>query len=393
MEPEVAAIQALTDDRAFASATEAWLDRALDRIAGTDRGRAAMHSLACRRRWEDHLCRSGWAGLGWPREYGGKALSLHRQAAFHEAHARVGAPLPVNPIGHGILAPTLLRYGDEAQRRRFLPGLLDNSTLWCQGYSEPGAGSDLASLRLRARRDGDAYRLDGQKVWTSFANIAQWCFVLARTDAEAPKHKGISFLLVDMTSPGITVRTIRQITGEDEYNEVFFDDVVVPAANRVGEENDGWRLAMAAAGFERGTYFIPRIVRLRIELEDVVRLAAERGRLDDAVLRDRIARLVCDAEVLRLHAERMLAGAISGEAPGAEGSVLKLLWSETHQRLLDLAADILGPAVQHGPQEPHGAREGRWVRDYLWTRAETILAGTSEIQRNIIAERGLGLPR
>jgi alkylation response protein AidB-like acyl-CoA dehydrogenase len=391
--PAVLAIQAIEDDEAFGMALHSWLERELAQMAGVDRHMAAMHTVAFRRKWEDHLCRSGWSGLAWPRALGGKEMPLARQAIYHEQYARIGAPLPVNPIGHGILAPTLILHGTEAQKRRFLPPLLANAEIWCQGYSEPGAGSDLASLKTRAVRDGDVYRVSGQKTWTSFANIADWGFVLARTDAEQPKHRGISFLLVDMKSPGITVRPIRQMTGEDDYNEVFFDDVAVPVENLVGNENEGWKIAMAAAGFERGTYFVPRLVRLQIEFEDLVRLAAARGAIDDPVIRDRLGRLALDIHALRLHAREMLQQTIRGTPPGAEGSVVKLLWSESHQRLFDLAVDLLGPEIQYGPQERGAPREGRWHRDFLWTRAETILAGTSEINRNIVAERGLGLPR
>ena len=391
-------ILALDDEDAFRAAVRAWFTAELRRVAGPKLGRAAMHDLAFRRAWDDHVCRAGWAGLGWPKAHGGRDLPLSRQAIVHEEYARAGAPLPMNAIGHGILAPTLILFGSEAQKLRFLPPLLANKEIWCQGYSEPNAGSDLAALQTSARCEGDAYRLTGQKIWTSFANMADWCFVLARTDPEAKRHRGISFILVDLRSPGVTVRPIRQITGEAEFNEVFFDDVRVPAENLVGEENGGWRIAMAAAGFERGTYFIPRLVRLQIELEGVVRLAAGlhrdgMRRIDDPLIRDRIARLATNVHALRLNAYRMLAQAMRGDPPGAEGSIVKLMWSETHQQVMDLAMDLLGPRARLGPQESTATQEGRWQRDYLWTRAETILAGTSEIQRNIIAERGLGLPR
>jgi len=395
---EVRALLALTDDAAFRSQVQQWLTAELRAVAGPRCGHAAIHTLEFRRAWEDHLCRAGWSGLGWPCAYGGHEMPLPRQAIYHEAYARAEAPLPVNMIGHGILAPTLLLYGTEAQKRRFLPPLLLNREIWCQGYSEPEAGSDLAGLRTTATRMGDSYRLKGHKIWTSFAHVADWCFVLARTAPDLPRHKGISFLLVDMRSPGVRVRPIRQITGEDDFNEVMFDDVMVPAENLVGEENQGWAIAMAAASFERGTYFVPRLVRMQIELESLVRLASRRmlgGRpaIEDPEVRDRIGRLAVDVHVLKLNSEQMLLRTMQGDPPGAEGSAVKLLWSEAHQRLMDLALDVLGPAVQFGPQEGAAPAEGRWQRDYLWTRAETILAGTSEIQRTIMAERGLGLPR
>ncbi|HEV2512074.1 acyl-CoA dehydrogenase family protein [Bosea sp. (in: a-proteobacteria)] len=393
-----AAILAAPTDEAFRAGIKVWFAQELPRLAGARHGTAEMQRLAFRREWEDHLCRSGLSGLGWPEAVGGRPLSLTRQAIYHQEYARAKAPLAVNLIGHGIVGPTLIAFGSQEQKDRFIPKLLGNEEIWCQGYSEPNSGSDLASLATRAERRGDVYVLNGQKIWTSFSHLGDWCFLLARTSSEGPRQRGISVFLVDMHLPGIRVRPIRQITGEADYGEVFFDDVEVPVACRLGEENAGWGIAMAAANFERGTYFIPRIVRLQTELEDLVRLAATTQRdgrktIEDPLIRDAIARLFCDAHALRLHADRMLKQAEEGVPPGVEGSAVKLLWSETHQRLFDLAMDIMGPAFQYGPQEKAAPAEGLWHRDYLWTRAETILAGTSEIQRNIIAERGLELPR
>ncbi len=390
-------LSADTDD-AFRAGLRQWLARELPRLAGARHGTASMHALAFRRAWEDHLCRSGLSGLGWPRELGGHALPLARQAIFHEECARAGTPLPVNMIGHGIVAPTLIAHGSDEQKRRFLPPLLTNEEIWCQGYSEPGAGSDLAALRTRAERRGECYVVSGRKIWTSFANIADRCLLLARTaDGGAPR-RGISVLLVDMKLPGVTVRPIRQITGEADYNEVTFDAVEAPADCLLGEENAGWQIAMDAANYERSTYFVPRIVRMQTELEQLVLLAARAGRgdgraIDDPLLRAAIAALHVDVRALRLYADRILDKAERGVPSGVEGSSVKLLWSESHQRLFDVAMDVLGNDVGFGPQEPTAPAQGRWSRDYLWTRAETILAGTSEIHRNIIAERGLGLPR
>ena len=358
------------------------------------------NDLAWRRAWEDHVCQSGWSGLGWPTAYGGKALPLTRQAIFHEEQARIGAPLGVNIIGHGILAPTLIHFASEAQKKRYLPGILGNRHIWCQGYSEPGAGSDLAALTTRAQRRGDHYVLNGHKVWTSFAHIADYGFVLARTDAAASRHKGISFLLVDMKSPGVRVEPIRQITGESDFNEVFFEDVKVPLDALVGEENGGWRLAMAAASFERGTYFIPRQVRFTQELAALTRLARDTRQnngqpaLDCPHLRRELARLAVDSHVLKLKSYRALTHALRGGPPGPEGSSTKLHWSESHQKLLATAVEVLGDRALAGPSPTNADREAAaWVRDYLWTRAETILAGTSEVQRNILAEQMLGLPK
>jgi alkylation response protein AidB-like acyl-CoA dehydrogenase len=384
------------DDEAFRAHVRDWLAKNLQALSSGFPAPVSTHDMDFRRAWEDHLCANGWSGLAWPKEYGGKAMPLSRLVIYLEEYARSGAPQGVNVIGHGILGPTLLHYGNESQKRRFLPELLANREIWCQGYSEPGSGSDLASLRTRAVRDGDHYVVTGQKIWTSYAHIANWCFVLARTDPAAPKHKGISFLLVDMASPGITIRPIKQLNGEQEFNEVFFDEVRVPVENRIGEENKGWGIAMAAASFERATYFIPRLVRMQEELFDIIRVARETRpgvgvALNNPLIRDRIEKCFLDVHVLRLFARRMLETAEG--APGPEGSYLKLYWSESHQRLLDLAMDVLGPAARLGPQDPAANDRRHWQRDYLWARAETILAGTSEIQRNIIAERVLGLPR
>lgn len=387
---------AATDDTAFRQQLRAWLN---DAYAGFVRGwpgGAAPRNLDFRRAWEDALCAAGWSGLGWPPDYGGQDLPLSRQAVFHEEHARCGAPLGVNLIGHGILAPTLLHFGSEAQKRRFLPGILSNREVWCQGYSEPGAGSDLASVRTRAEAVAGGYRVNGHKIWTSFADRAQWCFVLARTDAGAPKHKGLSFLLVDMRSPGVRVEPIRQMTGEAEFCEVFFEDVFVPQDLLLGQENQGWKVAMAAASFERGTYFIPRLVRFGQELDAVRRLALRPDAYghvpaSSAAVRHKWARLAADSHVLALKSQRALEGAMRGDPPGPEGSSTKIHWSEAHQRLLELSMQMLGDEACLADSTDSQAAE--LTHAYLWSRAETILAGTSEIQRNIIAEQMLGLPK
>jgi alkylation response protein AidB-like acyl-CoA dehydrogenase len=387
------------EDEAFRVTLRDWFETEFPRFQAQWIGDIDANDLIWRRAWEDHVSQAGWAGLGWPLVHGGKAWPLTRQAIFHEEQARIGAPLGVNIIGHGILAPTLIHFASEAQKRRYLPGILSNRDIWCQGYSEPSAGSDLAALKTRAVRKGDHYVLNGHKIWTSFAHIADYCFVLARTDPAAARHKGISFLLVDMKSPGVRVEPIRQITAEADFNEVFFEDVKVPLDSLVGEENGGWRLAMAAASFERGTYFIPRQVRFAQELEALKLLAAEtirggRPALESPQLRRDLVRLAVDSHVLKLKSYRALTNALRGGAPGPEGSSTKLHWSESHQKLLGLALDVLGERALAGP-EPGGddPQASAWVRDYLWSRAETILAGTSEVQRNILAEQVLGMPK
>ena len=386
------------DDEAFRVILREWFETHYPRFLQNWAGTPDPNDLAWRRAWEDYVCQAGWSGLGWPEKWGGKAWSLTRQAIFHEEHSRIGAPLGVNIIGHGILAPTLIHFASEAQKARYLPGILSNKDVWCQGYSEPGSGSDLASLSTRAEKRGDHYVLNGHKIWTSFAHIADYCFVLARTDATSVRHRGISFFLVDMKSAGVRVSPIRQITGEADFNEVFFEDVKVPLDALVGEENQGWRLAMAAASFERGTYFIPRLVRFEQEVQALHQLAAETPRVghttaaQDPHLRRDLARLTVDSHVLRLKGYRALTNALRDGPPGAEGSSTKLHWSEAHQRLTNTAMELLQERSLQGPGS-HDRGAALWVRDYLWTRAETILAGTSEVQRNILAEQMLGLPR
>ncbi|MBF5005197.1 acyl-CoA dehydrogenase family protein [Diaphorobacter caeni] len=389
------------EDEAFRITVRTWFETEFPRFKAAWPTDPDPNDFQWRRAWEDHVCRAGWSGLGWPEALGGKNWPLTRQAIFHEEQARIGAPLGVNIIGHGILAPTLIHFANDAQKARFLPGILSNQDIWCQGYSEPGAGSDLASLSTRAERKDDHYLLNGHKVWTSFAHIADYCFVLARTDAAAQRHKGISFLLVDMKMPGVRVEPIRQITGESDFNEVFFEDVKVPLDALVGEENGGWRLAMAAASFERGTYFIPRQVRFAQEVTALKQLAASvvdedtgESKLSDPHLRREIARLAVDSHVLKLKTFRALTNALRGGPPGPEGSATKLHWSESHQKLMVLANEVLGERALVGAEALERDREASlWTRDYLWTRAETILAGTSEVQRNILAEQMLQLPK
>ncbi len=388
------------EDEQFRLTLRDWFETHFPRFKAAWPSQPDPNDFHWRRAWENYVCAAGWSGLGWPEAYGGKNWPLTRQAIFHEEQARIGAPLGVNIIGHGILGPTLLHFASEAQKQRHLPGILSNREIWCQGYSEPGAGSDLASLATRAERRQDHYLLNGHKVWTSFAHIADYCFVLARTDAAAQRHKGISFLLVDMKLPGVRVEPIRQITGESDFNEVFFEDVKVPLAALVGEENGGWRLAMAAASFERGTYFIPRQVRFAQEVQALKELAAstpaESGssQLDDPHLRRDIARLAVDSHILKIKTFRALTNALRGGPPGPEGSSTKLHWSESHQKLMELASELLGERALVGAEAiVHDREASLWMRDYLWTRAETILAGTSEVQRNILAEQMLHLPK
>ncbi|MER7012855.1 acyl-CoA dehydrogenase family protein [Saccharopolyspora sp. NPDC000359] len=338
--------------------------------------------------WDRLLAEHGWTCLGWPREFGGREATVQQQVIFHEEYARAGAPVRVGHIGEELLGPTLIAFGSPEQQRRFLPGIVGVRELWCQGYSEPGAGSDLANVATTARLDGDRWVLNGQKVWTSMAHVADWCFVLARTDPEQQRHRGLSYLLVPMDQPGVRVRPIVQLTGTSEFNEVFFDDARTDADNVVGEVGAGWQVAMGTLGFERGIGTVDQQVAFRRELTGITELARENGAIDDPVLRDRIARAWVDLEALRCTVLRTLG---ADGPPGAESSVVKLLWSTFHRDLGELAMDVAGAGGLLAPGAPYDL-DG-WQRLFLFTRADTIYGGSNEIQRNIIAERVLGLPR
>ncbi|MET9376482.1 acyl-CoA dehydrogenase family protein [Streptomyces sp. NPDC002992] len=337
-------------------------------------------AFAERLAWERHLAAHGWTCVGWPKEYGGRGASIEEQIAFHEEYALADAPARVNHIGEQLLGPTLIAHGTEEQKARFLPPIRAVEELWCQGYSEPDAGSDLAAVRTRATRDGDAWVVDGQKIWTSLAHASQWCFVLARTEPGSRRHAGLSYLLVPMDQPGVVVRPIVQLTGTSEFNEVFFDGARTDAANVVGEPGDGWRIAMATLGYERGVSTLGQQVGFRRELEGLIELARRTGALADPLVRDRLVRAWTGLQAMRANALR-----------GAEPSMAKLYWSHWHRDLGELAMDIRGAASTVVSGEPYEL--DAWQRLFLFSRADTIYAGSSEIQRTIIAERVLGLPK
>ncbi len=349
--------------------------------------------------WERQLFDGGWSGLDWPTQYGGRGATLIEQAIFSEEMARAGAPDGLNIIGRNLVGPTLMRHGTEAQRQRYLPKILSTDEVWCQGFSEPNAGSDLASINCRAERDGDHFVVNGQKVWTSFAQYSQWCILLVRTDRSLPKHQGISFMLVDMRSPGVTVRPLRQISGESEFNETFFEDVRVPAENIVGELNGGWKIAQTTLAAERGPGdAMARQIRFKRELDDLIVAAAtlKRGStsaIDDPVLRQKIAKSIVEIEIMRLSCLRSLSKLLKGSAPGAAASMLKLYWSHAAQGLYETALETLGFLAPLTDGDSLAPAEGRFQLGFLQSRAFTIYSGSSEIQRNIIAERMLGLPR
>ncbi|WP_030341811.1 acyl-CoA dehydrogenase family protein [Streptomyces sp. NRRL S-1022] len=368
------------EDEAFRAEVRGWLG---ERAGAT----------GARRDWERTLGAAGWIGLGWPESgYGNRTGTLTQQVVWAEEYARSGAPPRSGHIGENLLAPTLLAHGSEEQKSRFLPPVAAGEELWCQGYSEPGAGSDLAGVRTAAVRDGDRYRISGQKIWTSLAHEADWCFVLARTDPAARRHHGLSFLLVPMDQPGrIDVRPIRQLTGTSDFNEVFFDGAHARAEHVVGGEGNGWRVAMSLLGFERGVSTLAQQIGFARELAQVLDAAVASGAVHDPVLRARLVRQWAELRVMRWNALRTLGGPAGPGAP----SVAKLLWSAWHQRLGELAVEVRGAAAAVGPADwsagsPYPLDAAQHL--FLFSRADTIYGGSDQIQRTIVAERVLGLP-
>jgi alkylation response protein AidB-like acyl-CoA dehydrogenase len=347
--------------------------------------------------WQGKLAASRWVGVHWPHEYGGRGASVIENYIFQEEMARSRAPEIINRIGVNLVGPTLIHHGTAAQKARYLAKLLTAEEIWCQLFSEPNAGSDLTALRCKAERDGDHFVVSGQKVWTSYAQFARWGILLARTDPAAAKAKGISFFILDMHSPGITIRPLRQMTGSEEFNEVFLDNVRVPAENLVGEPNRGWEIAQTTLAHERGTSARQLVVH-RILLDELIALARRQPlngapAAADPLIRQRLAQACVEVELLKLHNWRTLTQLLRHGKPGPESSLVKLFWSEMSQRLHDAAMEILGAYGPLTEGDAHALARGRWARSYLYYRAGTIFAGTSEIQRNIIAERVLGLPR
>ena len=347
--------------------------------------------------WDQKLYADGWAGLVWPKEYGGKGASLIEQMIFTEELALAEAPDGYR-AGSTLLAPTLLAFGSEEQKRKYLPGILSAETIWCQGFSEPNAGSDMANLQCRAVISGDELVINGQKIWTSLAHVADWCFALVRTDTSVAKHKGITFVLIDMNTPGITVRPVVQIDKRQEFNELFFEDVRVPLENVVGGLNKGWYVAMTTLGHERGSAYFRDTVEIKIQLELLAELARStmlcgRSALHDSAIRQRLAQAYMDVQVFRYGVLRTVSSLIKGEQPGPESFIAKLWWSELRRRMVDLAMDIEGPYGQLMQDSRWTIMGSEWTEEFIHNRSETIYAGTSEIQRNILAERVLDLPR
>ena len=348
-----------------------------------------------RRRWEKVLADGRWTCLGWPVEHGGRGATMTQQVIFNEEYARAAAPGRVSVMGEGLLGPTLIHYGTPEQQTRFLPPIRLGDELWCQGYSEPDAGSDLANVKTRAVRDGDQWVVTGQKVWTSLAHQADWCFVVCRTDPDSSRHKGLSYLLVPMDQPGVEVRPITQLTRTSEFNEVFFDGARTETSNVVGGVGDGWRVALATLAFERGVALLGHQLTFRRELDRIVTLARENGRLRDPIVRQTLARAHIELAIMRYNTLRSLAG-IDGPVAPPEASIAKLYWGSWHRRLGELSMSLIGmeSTVLRGEASPDNAGYGlnELQRSFLFARSETIYGGSNEIQRNIIGERVLGLP-
>jgi alkylation response protein AidB-like acyl-CoA dehydrogenase len=387
--------------QAFRMRIRTWLAENLPEGWGTpgyDGPSDAGERVAFAKQWQRRLFDGGWAGVSWPVEYGGMGASIIEQMVYGEEYARAWGPdLIMLGVGMGLTGPVLMSRGKPWQKQRFIPKILDGDEIWCQGFSEPGAGSDLAALRMRGDVEGDEVVVSGQKIWTSFAQFADWCILIVKTDPDAPrKHDGMTFLLVDMKSPGIDIRPLVEITGENWFNEVFFDRVRVPIDNVVGEIDKGWDVVVSTLSHERASA-APH-ARLEAEvamLRDLAKVLpyGDGVAMDDPLVRQKLAQFTIDVTALRVNALRNVDFLEKHGVPGPQGSLLKLGWSEVDQRIKSFAGEMLGPYSLLLGDDPRAVDGGHWAHEILWSRAATIYAGTSEVQRNIIAERVLGLPR
>ena len=386
------------EELAFRDEFRAWLVANVPKDWSAWREKPLEESFPYLRAWQRKLHEGRWAAVSWPEEYGGRSASLMQQAIFWEEMARVEAPPMANALGLGLIGPTIIAYGTDAQKKRFIPKILSAEEIWCQGFSEPNAGSDLASLQTEARVDGDHYTVSGQKVWTSYGWVGDWCELVVRTDPEAAKHKGLTVLLVNMKSAGVEVRPLRQMTGESEFNELFFRDVRVPVENVLGRVNDGWNVAVSTLMYERGSYGarLHLIFRRNISrLIQIARVTPRNGRTaaDDPLIRQKLAQCFAEIEIMRLNQLRAFSRITATGVPGPEGSIQKIFWSELNQRVQQLAQEIMGPYGQLLANDPQAIDKGVWSYGYLRTRGNTIEAGTSEVQRNILGHFVLGLPK
>jgi alkylation response protein AidB-like acyl-CoA dehydrogenase len=382
----------------FRDELRAWLDANMPRDWKEWREKPIEESFPYLRAWQRKLHEGRWAAVSWPKEYGGRSATLTQLAIFWEEMARVEAPQMANALGLGLIGPTIIAYGTEAQKKRFIPKILSAKEIWCQGFSEPNAGSDLANLQTEARLDGDHYIVNGQKVWTSYGWVGDWCELVVRTDPTAAKHKGLTVLLIDMKSPGVEVRPLRQMTGESEFNELFFRDVRVPVENVLGKVNDGWNVAISTLMHERGAYgarLHPLFKRNINRLIELSRKFPKNGHTaaQDPLTRQKLAQCYAEIEIMRLNQLRAFSRISAAGAPGPEGSIQKIFWSELNQRLQQIAQEIFGPYGQLLGADSHAVDNGIWSYGYLRTRGNTIEAGTSEVQRSIIGHFVLGLPK
>ena len=387
------------EQEAFRLRVRRWLEDNLPAGWGTDAfPRFASHAAEVEfmRHWQAKLYHAGWCGLSWPQEYGGAGASWVEQAIYNEEMARAQAPELINKVGVNNVGPTLMNYGTEAQKRRYLSKILSAEDIWCQLFSEPGAGSDLAGLRTRAEKDGDGFRLTGQKVWTSYAEFSRWAICLARTDPTVPKHKGLTYFIVDMQAPGITIRPLQQLTGESEFNEVFLDAVYTPRDAIIGTENEGWSVAMNTLAHERGTaYLFKEQVKQRIALDRLIQILRQRRAAGDAVhpaWRHEVATAFIRVEIMRFLNLDTMTRLSRGQEPGGDSSVKKEFFTRLTQHLHETALSIQGPAAQLVAGDPHAVDQGRFQQTFLYSRSKSISGGTSEVQLNIIATRLLGLP-
>ena len=384
-------------DEAFRAEAAAWLEENLSGDFANVRFRGGPgdeHSVVEERKaWESRLYEGGWACIGWPEAHGGRGATIEQQVIFNEEYARAGGPGRMGHIGETLTGPTLIAFGSEEQKARYLPGILRGEDFWCQGYSEPNAGSDLANVKTKAVLDeaSQQWRITGQKVWTSLAHESQYCFVIARTDPESVGHKGLGFFLMTLDQPGVEIRPIQQLTGTSEFNEVFFDEAVCDAADIVGAPGDGWKVAMGLLGFERGVSTLGQQMLFQNEFDEIIRIARENGTAKDPVIRQRIADAHVGLRIMRFNSMRMLSGGGDDGTLQKEAMIYKLYWATWHRNLGKLAMDVLGAEseiIEEGPYQLN-----RLQSMYLFTRSDTIYGGTNQIQRNIIAERALGMPR
>jgi alkylation response protein AidB-like acyl-CoA dehydrogenase len=385
------------EENRFRDTLRAWLDRNAPALLADGPQYADPQKRWERAmRWHKALFDAGWVGIYWPREYGGRGATLVEQYIHEEEMDRINAPGTINPVGLNIAGPTIMQWGGDEMKHRYLPPILSGDEIWCQGYSEPGAGSDVASLTTRAEDRGDYFVVNGQKVWTTLAHRAHFCLLLCRTDPAAPKHKGLSYMLVDMKTPGITVRPLVQMTGNHDFNEIFFEDVAIPKANLLGPQNDGWRVGVTTLMFERIT--VGALLQIEREAERLRELltrpdASGRRPSDDPSVRQRFAQIQIECQAARYSSLRSLTRRLKGQPPGPEGSIAKLFRTETMLRMVSFAEEVLGPYAQLIEGSPFAVEHGRWMHAFFYARAQTIAGGTSEIQRNVIGERVLDLPK